>query len=101
MLSTVVIQQDHPLEFGEMVAFQFFSQSKNDWDQHLMFARWEGPTGRDERGRFVRKGAPNEHYALDCGLKYRPSSGWIRILGKVIDSRIENAVSLPRPPVSE
>jgi hypothetical protein len=93
-LSTYVVEPYRPLQPGELVAFQF-SEGKG-----VMFARWEGPSGRDDRGRFVRRGSSDECTYLDIGLKFRPEAGGLRILGRVIESFIDSSLAVPRPPAS-
>jgi hypothetical protein len=91
-LATTLIDNTRPPEPGELVAYQFSFEGK--WGS-VYFARWEGPTGRDENGKFIRKGSSEEYHALDTGLKYSADDDCIRILGTVTDARLERAMHAP------
>ena len=69
--------RDVPPEPGDLVAWRF-SDTKRPGV--FILGIYEGPTGRDGNGRWVKKGSRDEHYALD-GLLYRP--GQVTILGVV------------------
>src|SRR5690348_17081980 len=53
---TAWIQPNKPLEVGDLVAFQLGDRDGS----MLMFRQWYGPDGRDENGRFVKKGSTQE-----------------------------------------
>jgi hypothetical protein len=91
---TTLVGDTRPLKPGDLVAWQI------DYNGHwgaVIFSRWKGPTGRDENGRFVPKGSPEEYLALDCGLIYRADDTAIRILGRVIDARLDRPIRVLRP----
>jgi hypothetical protein len=91
-LATTLIDNTRPPEPGELVAYQIFFKRK--WGS-VLFARWKGPTGRDDDGKFIRKGSAEEYYLLDCGLKYQAHDAVIRILGTVADARLDRAMRAP------
>ena len=77
-LLTIMVKTDEPPEPGDLVAWTFGLCPKS-----FLLGIYEGPTGRDGHGRFVKKGSPKEHSAIDA-LHYIPGRG-VTILGKVVN----------------
>ena len=100
LLLTTLVDPNSPLEEGDLVAFRLTRQDGTLGD--VLFWRWWGPTGRDGRGRFIKKGSLDEHYELDC-MKYCVkdlNSGGLKILGKVLAARDYGERLTPPPRAS-
>jgi hypothetical protein len=84
-LNTIVVTSKG-LEEGDLVAFCWAREDGTLGE--VLFDFWEGPTGRDCKGRFVKKGSPEECCALGR-RSYRPGDvgGRLKILGAVAFSR--------------
>jgi len=76
---TTLVDPNGPLKPGDIVAIQFINRDGKYGE--VLFGKWYGPSGRDERGRFVRKGSPDETTETDFFNYTRPTI--FRILGKV------------------
>jgi hypothetical protein len=73
----IAVLPHRDLRPGDLVAFQ--------WGKTLCLGVWYGPSGRDENGRFVTPGSPQETVELDM-MKFTQDdldSGTISIIGKV------------------
>ena len=72
-----------------MVAFQFLTPGHPPGP--VIFDRWWGPTGSNEKGRFVKRGSPEECSQLSF-LKLRARNikeqRYVRILGKIVDTTL-------------
>ena len=99
LLLTTLVDPNAPLEEGDLVAFGWLNKNGHPGD--VMFERWWGPTGRDEHGRFVKKGSARECYVLE-GLKYCPAdlASRFRYYGKVLMARDCGERLTPPPKVS-
>jgi hypothetical protein len=96
LLLTTLIDPYSPPERGDLVAFRF------DDSQTLLFGYWWGPTGRDGKGRFVKKGSPRETIRLD-DLSYTVAHrgpAHVTILGKVLAAKDLGERLTPSPKAS-
>ncbi len=83
-VTSALIEADAQLLQGDLVACCWLRKDGTYGD--VMFWQWWGPTGRDGKGRFVKKGSP-----LECcevgGMPFLLrdlGKGSFRILGKVL-----------------
>jgi hypothetical protein len=82
-----LIDPHSPLEEGDLVALSIANRDGSFRD--VMFGWWEGPTGRDGGGRFVKEGSADEYYSLGW-FKYCARDverGRFKIVGKVLTAR--------------
>jgi len=87
VLLTTLVDPNATLLEGDLVAFSMARRDGSFGD--VMFGWWEGPTGRDGNGRFVKKGSPAEYYSMGwwkyCGQDLE--CGRFKIVGKVLAGR--------------
>jgi hypothetical protein len=77
-LVKVIIDETNDLEEGDLVAFQVFGGT--------LFGHWDGPMGKDRKGRFVARGSKDEYTSIGQ-FKYCQrdiDEGTVKIIGKVI-----------------